>query len=297
MISRRGIWRLLGALLPCVVASSCNYYRVIGDDDGLTDVDGGDDDVTVPVVPDSTLNVTVLEYCPAPGQFVNVLPEYADGDTEADMCAKATELIERGALVTLGGWGGYIVMRVDPPITTGRFRVLGNAFAGPAPNGSGAAEPGVVSVSYDSNGNGVADDEWFQIHGSATETDYSMTYFYADETWTASDGSTGSVQHNAYHLQPYFPQWLSAAEALTFHGTLLESNGYYDDTLGQYVLQAFDYGYADSWSNTDERSALVADVDLPQIDFIRVQTGVNQSFPTIGETSTEVCGVQVLSAR
>ena len=35
----------------------------------------------------------VDEYRPAPGQWVNVIPEYEEGDTEADMVRKCTESI------------------------------------------------------------------------------------------------------------------------------------------------------------------------------------------------------------
>lgn len=35
----------------------------------------------------------VYDYCPAPGQFVNTMPEYEDGDTYADMVRKAGECI------------------------------------------------------------------------------------------------------------------------------------------------------------------------------------------------------------
>ena len=33
----------------------------------------------------------VYEYRPAPGQFVNIMPLYEEGDTEEDMCRKARE--------------------------------------------------------------------------------------------------------------------------------------------------------------------------------------------------------------
>ena len=46
----------------------------------------------------------VYDYRPAPGQFVNKLPLYETGDTQADMNRKAEDAIARGnnTLITLG---------------------------------------------------------------------------------------------------------------------------------------------------------------------------------------------------
>ena len=105
----------------------------------------------------------VWEYCPAPGQFVNELPEYENGDNANDMRLKAEEAIadnNRG-MITLGGWGGYVVFGFDHMVKNvpGQydFVVLGNAFyseAGYEENGQkgGSSEPAIVMVSYDANG-------------------------------------------------------------------------------------------------------------------------------------------------
>ena len=57
----------------------------------------------------------VLEYRPAPGQFVNLLPKYEEGDTEADMVRKCTESIsdKNDNMVSLGAYGGYITFAFD----------------------------------------------------------------------------------------------------------------------------------------------------------------------------------------
>lgn len=106
------------------------------------------------VNPKATPYVTrVLEYMPAVGQFTNTLPEYEAGDTQEDMNRKALEYLKdnQRSLVTLGGWGGYIVVGFDHTILNvpGKrdFRVLGNAFFGndnkEAYEG-GSCEPGVI---------------------------------------------------------------------------------------------------------------------------------------------------------
>lgn len=122
----------------------------------------------------------VFDYLPAPGQFVNELPKYAAGDSYETMVTKAgRELIgENANLITLGGWGGYVVLGFDHTIVNvaGRrdFRIQGNAFganANPRPNApfGGSCEPGIIMVAYDKNKNGKPDEEeWYEIKGSGS---------------------------------------------------------------------------------------------------------------------------------
>lgn len=123
----------------------------------------------------------IPDYMPAVGQFTNKLPLYEDGDTQADMNAKVLAAIGngKGGMISLGGFGGYVVAGFDHTIenVAGKrdFRVLANAFyadansGGDAPLG-GSCEPGVIMVAYDANGNGTPDDnEWYEIAGSAHE--------------------------------------------------------------------------------------------------------------------------------
>lgn len=151
----------------------------------------------------------VFDYLPAPGQFVNILPDYKQGDTHADMIKKANEWLvgEDAWMITLGGWGGYVTFGFDHTIVnvSGKrdFRVNGNAFGAnygrPGAPFGGSCEPGIVMVAYDKNKNGKPDeDEWYEIKGSsnfsaekeawysiATENkndtrvfrDYEMTYY------------------------------------------------------------------------------------------------------------------------
>ena len=52
----------------------------------------------------------VLEYNPAPGQFINTMPQYEVGDTYATMLQKVEVSITgtNRSLISLGGWGGYV---------------------------------------------------------------------------------------------------------------------------------------------------------------------------------------------
>ncbi len=135
----------------------------------------------------------VWEFRPAPGQFVNDLPEYEDGDDANDMRLKAEECIanHEQVMISLGGWGGYVIFGFDHMIPNFKgeydLKIIGNAFyANANPKDTmalgGSAEPGIVMVSYDANHNGRPDDEWYELAGSEyynplTKHNYSCTYY------------------------------------------------------------------------------------------------------------------------
>ncbi len=279
---------------------------------------------------DSPYITKVLDYRPAPGQFVNSLPSYEDGDTQWSMNQKVLDAIggDNGGLITLGGYGGYVVVGFDHTIENveGKcdFRVNGNAY-------TNNSEAGIIMVAYDTNGNGTPDDdEWYEIAGSshkdATQesfytaaqnigndvnfyiNDFQITYNNANRsetniTWSDNKGNSGYISQNSYNAQNYYPQWIED-EILTFVGSRLPGNGV--DTSGSgsnYVLYDFIYGYADNVSNTSDNSAIdiswAVDVDgnkanLEGVDFIKVYTGVNQQNGWLGECSTEIAGVEDL---
>ena len=251
----------------------------------------------------------VYEYLPAPGQFVNTMPEYESGDNASSILSKVEEAIlaDNKGLITLGALGGYVVFGFDHTIVNvpGQydFRVWGNAMVN-------TSEPGVIYVMKDENGNGIPDDTWYEIAGSeynnaACKHNLEITYYRPassseDIRWSASDGTSGVVARNTFHAQPYFPQWLND-ETISYRCTMLPPN--YTYSGGIYYLNAFDYGYADNHPNTDERSgikiewAVKADgspANLSGIDFVKVATGLNQVLGPIGESSTEVSGAEDL---
>lgn len=270
----------------------------------------------------------VYEYRPAPGQFVNEMPKYEPGDTEADMVRKAQECISgvNDVMISLGAYGGYVTFGFDHTVVNvpGEydFRIWGNAFyelINPELKG-GSCEPGIVWVSYDTNCNGLPDDTWYELAGSdytnsATRHAYTVTYHAPDPDrepvkdgsfisdahyipWTDSEGAAGHVAANIFHKQSYWPLWLDT-DSYTLGGTCLPGNAI--DTSGNgtyYVLYSFGWGYVDNHpnDNADLNSfkidwAVDADgkpVTLPGIDFVRVQTGINQYCGWIGETSTEL---------
>lgn len=259
----------------------------------------------------------VYEFLPAPGQFVNKMPAATVDDNAESMVAKANEILTGGSMVSLGGFGGYVTFGFDHTVVNREgndFVVLGNAF-------KDWAEPGIIMVSYDANGNGLPDDEWFEIEGSqhaaeGTIRNYEMTYYKPTEEptdpnepnyirWTDNKGNEGFIAKNNFHQQTYFPMWMG--ESITYKGTYIESLIY--DASGSGTMwknPAFDYGYADNWSNNDEKGQIDIDwavdaegnkVSLMGIDFVRVHTSTRAAGGWLGEVSTEVSGFKDLNLQ
>ena len=109
----------------------------------------------------------VLEYNPAPGQFVNTMPIYEEGDSYETMRQKAEESIAgtNNSLISLGAWGGYVTFTFDHSVVNKPdeldFLIEGNAFLSSAMQKGGSSEPGIVMVSVDVNQNGIPDDPFY----------------------------------------------------------------------------------------------------------------------------------------
>ena len=262
--------------------------------------EGGGEDATP-----KELEYEVVEFIPAPGQFIN---EGYSASTMAEACAYAEERFRNRYFVSLGGFGGFVVVKFKTPVVNSEgdydFGIFGNSF-------SGSSEPGIVWVSQDVNQNGIADDEWFELRGSesgkdTTKQNYSITYSRTDDEnkiwWRDSAGNEGVIERNNAHTQDYFPAWVRADE-YTLSGTLLPDNSEWSEKNQEWALHAFEWGYADNFSVIDlaaDRAnrfrisdACTADgerANLPHIDFVKVQSATNVIHTTIGEVSTEVCG-------
>ena len=170
----------------------------------------------------------VYEYRPAPGQFVNEMPKYEPGDTEADMVRKAQDCISgtNDVMISLGAYGGYVTFGFDHTVVNipGEydFRIWGNAFyelINPELKG-GSCEPGIVWVSYDTNCNGLPDDTWYELAGSdygnpATRHAYTLTYSAPDpDREPVKNGSF--IDDAAYSLRLRAAQHLPQTELLAY---------------------------------------------------------------------------------
>lgn len=259
----------------------------------------------------------VYDFTPAPGQFINETggAEFTGMESTMEQAIDyATTRLRQFNYVSLGAFGGYIVVGFDHSILNNGgddydFAIQGNAF-------SSSNEPGIVWVMQDTNGNGLPDDEWYELRGSETgkpETTqyYEVTYFRGNRSsgitrWIDSDGISGRIDHNMYHTQPfYYPNWI-VPDTYTLVGTCLRNRNVVDPS-GYWSNNSYDWGYVDNIGYdciTDENltgqgqmngfkisNAMYPDgskVDLEYIDFIKVQCGVQAQSGPLGELSTEV---------
>lgn len=240
---------------------------------------------------------TVFGYTPAAGQFVDEQSNITSADKATEY---ARQRLESGLYVSLGAYGGRIVVGFDHSITndTGyNLRITGNAFAE-------SSEPGTVWVMQDTDGNGLPDDTWYELQGSESGVSgYAVRYYRSSGNvqWRDNRGGCGVVTRNEFHTQnSYYPQWLESE--VTFCGTLLKAD-LQEIQPGYYVSRPLGWGYADNYgSDRDDvgvllkiSNAVCADgsaANLSHIDFVMIQCAVNASAPNIGELSTEVCAIE-----
>ncbi|MBO7317359.1 MAG: hypothetical protein J6U43_01380, partial [Bacteroidales bacterium] len=264
----------------------------------------------------SGMSDRVYEYTPAPGQFINETKTggFSGNETTAEAaCFYAEQRFSNSQWVSLGGFGGYVVVGFDHSVENSSsydFAVIGNSF-------SGSSEPGIVWVMQDENGNGQPDETWYELRGSETGLattlgEYAVTYYRPSAAgmpvpWQDNIGNSGEIDYLAdYHTQDfYYPMWVDA-DSYTLRGTLLEAKCFDKSGNGSYwILPEYDWGYADNFSAIDcnqkgdkankfDISNAIDyngnSISLQYIDFVKVQTATNAKCGWIGENSTEVCG-------
>lgn len=268
----------------------------------------------------------VLEFTPAPGQFMNKAP---------GLPTSAESIIgKNNGLVSLGAFGGTIIFQFEEAVKNHPdnpygvdFIIFGNALRT-------WSEPGIVWVMKDENGNGLPDDTWYQLagseyHFSTTKHSYSVTYTNPNTEeaamvpWADNQGNTGFIQVNSFHNQPYYPLPTNYPEipqdSYTLSGTLVaaevdQSNpamitierkafGYADNVpRGKHPFNIPDNPYTSdiengggdgfdiSWAVDNHGNY----VELDEIHFVKVQTGVLDNVSILGEVSTEIAGAVVV---
>lgn len=270
----------------------------------------------------------VLEYTPAPGQFINDATWGSPTTSTHSIIGKTT------GKLNLGAFGGYVVFKFENPVENDPnnpfgvdFTIFGNPITSPTGTWS---EPAVVYVMQDQNGNGLPDDVWYELagsdyHFSSTIKNYQVTYYNpnsnvaADVFWTDNMNYSGYILANTYHEQPYYPLPDSFPHinqtAYTLTGTLLEnlvdlsdpamvtfpqrSFGYVDNQFrGPAPFTVPDNPYTREKENSGgdafDISWAVDEagnyVDLESIDFVKVQGAILADAGWLGEVSSEITG-------
>lgn len=237
------------------------------------------------IIPDpEEAQITVYDYTPAPGQFIG---DGMTASTAAEARQWAETRLRAEQFVSLGAFGGYIVIGLGEPVSS--FAIKGNSIA------ETSNEPGIVYVMADANRNGLPDDQWIELPGSEQSEDYSVTYLRPAEPrqpvrWTDSRGHSGEVPYvPAFHAQDsYYPAWITA-DSYTLTGRLLPAKNNLTDGLWSNAPYA--WGYADN-SGSDCLDHWVSFTSPIPVDFIKVQTAVQASSGPLGEISTELCGIK-----
>jgi hypothetical protein len=267
----------------------------------------------------------VSDYLPAPGQYTNA-------DFIGTPSAAATLTGTNRGIVSLGAYGGSVILQFASPIKNDPNNPYGvdfTIFGNPTPTWS---EPGIVQVMKDENKNGLADDTWYEIAGSdhywnSTIKDYKVTYFNSglntavDIRWEDNQGGSGIIPANSFHRQTYYPRNelfpKVPADQYTLMGTRIQGQV---DLSVPGVVNSFHraFGYADNtpvvsfseklpdnpYTSAIEGSGGDAidigwavdasgnHVVLDEINFVRIYTGMNALVGWLGEVSTEITGIR-----
>ena len=272
----------------------------------------------------------VLEYRPAPGQMINT--EGAGSHVSAASVTGGTN-----GLVSLGGFGGFIVLGFDQPVLNHPENPYGvdfTIFGNPSNNW---AEPGIVMVMKDENQNGIPDDAWYELAGSDhffsnTKKHYRINYRFPNDgvnqeiPWSDNYGASGIMPVAGFYAQPYYPSVAFfpeiGSDSMVFSGTCIQaiidlSNpgnvlsfprtfGYVDNrprTSTNYTTPDNPYTEAIEGCGGDPMDiswAIDSEgryVEFDRIDFVKIYTGVNQGAGWLGELSTEVKGIVVHSPQ
>jgi hypothetical protein len=263
-----------------------------------------------------------MEYIPAPGQLINITPWGTPGGARS---------IEGGidGSICLGAFGGYVVFRFKDPVENDPLNPFGvdfTIFGNPIVDWS---EPGVVWVMEDENGNGKADDTWYELAGSdywftSTKRGLSVSYTNPggdkahDISWEDNLGNSGLIKANNAHTQPYYPLHDSfpsiSPDLYALEGTQIKGLVFAAPTGVKSIERAF--GYADNhlrgssphtipdnpYTRMVENSGGDAfDIgwaidssghylELDRIHFIKVQSGIMADGGILGELSPEITG-------
>ena len=254
----------------------------------------------------------VYEYMPAPGHQVNgyiiVGESYPDNCTHEQACDSVMAHFSRKWSVSLGGQGGYLIAGFDHSVPAGGapydLCIKGNPF-------SYQSEPGIIWVSQDDNGDGLPNDQWFELAGSEYgttnhTTEYAITYFHPEKAksaigWRDSNNDTGYIPYMSYwNPKPFYWQSWQKENEMTFFGSRLKDRSTYEKGISD--IPPYDWGYADNLGDfidgpagkmgyykiSNARTWDGKPADLQYIDFIKIQTAQTGSTPNLGEISTEV---------
>lgn len=167
--------------------------------------------------PASPFATSVVEYRPAPGQFINAPGAKGLSFNNPTRALGApvgggTLLADNSKIVSLGGFGGSITLAFDHTVTDDPCNpfgldaiVFGNAVWVSGDPVRRWAECATIEISLDANANGLADDPWFLIPGSSLPSPMSA---FRTQAWDNNPATPTPPANTAwYPTSPAFPNW------------------------------------------------------------------------------------------
>lgn len=287
-----------------------------------------------PAASASPFATRVIAYDPAPGQRVQDAAFNTPARALGAPVGGGLSTPDNSKVVTLGGFGGSITLGFDHPIYANRhnpfgmdFIVYGNGLYVDGNPRTRYAECGVIEVSKDVNGNGLADDPWYVVPGShlpagvpLSRTSKVYDAGLLTSTWVPP-GRSGMWTVSAYQLGgppfsggPILSNADPVVEAVWGYADLMPTlllgdtnaddevdnpaatpEAFYtrpDDPHAVGVTPGSGGGSAISirWA-VNPTTGLAPVPALVRIDFVRITTAVDLANPLIGEASTEVAAV------
>lgn len=255
----------------------------------------------------------VYAFQPAPGHQVNgyiiVGDSYLENCTHEQACDSVLAHFQRRWSVSLGSQGGYLIAGFDHSVrnSSGDYDlcIKGNPY-------DYQSEPGIIWVSQDDNGDGLPNDQWFELAGSEYGTErhlaeYAITYYRPEArksatAWRDCLGNTGYVPYMSYWNPHdyYWQPWIEGTEH-TYYGARLADRSTYGNGVSS--IPPYDWGYVDNLGSdfidglagkmnyfrlANARTWDGQPANLEYIDFIRIQTAQIGSTPNLGDISTEI---------
>jgi len=156
--------------------------------------------------------VSVIDYSPAPGQFVNHVSDegFIINDPLVALGAPVAGGTMDGSVdvVTLGGFGGSITVAFDHMVEDHPLNeygmdaiVFGNAWWVFGDTNRHWAECGTIEISLDVNKNGLADDPWYLIPGSHISE---PSLQFVNQTWDSDTSDATYPPDDASWIPPGF---------------------------------------------------------------------------------------------
>lgn len=221
----------------------------------------------------SDFATSVIDYTPAPGQFVNNPDFNVASRALGPPVGGGTNAADNTKMVSLGGFGGSITLRfaeavLDDPLNPWGLDaiVFGNSFFVSNNLNRRYAEAATIEISLDVNANGLADDPWYVIRGSSLPAIPDSVR--QTQAWD-NNASTPTPPTNLawYPMAPAFPNWPVAYMTSAFRLPAAFEVVVLQNPNGLGATMEGHYGYADV-SPTLKLGDTNADdvIDNPSID-------------------------------